>query len=140
MQSRVRLDIEGSVMPIKRSIAVLSILSALNVHAAQGSEDPSVAAIRSELMKRLTKCWVAPAAARKQNLYVTVQFRLNADGTLYSLPKVLNSSENSVFISLKGSVVKAVVDCQPYKLPADKYELWRDNTIKFVPDMRPPRP
>jgi hypothetical protein len=131
---------EGEAMPMKRSIAVLLIGSALNVHAVQGADDPSVAAIVSALRKGLSKCWVAPAAARKTKLYVKVQFRLNADGTLYSLPKVLNSSEHPLFASVKGSVVRAVVDCQPYNLPADKYDLWRDNTIDFIPGMMPPDP
>ena len=115
---------------MKRSIAAMLIVSALNIPAVRAVEDPSAASV-SAFIERLQKCWVAPAAARKTNLLVRIQFRLKADGTLLSLPKVLNSSDHPLFASVKGSVVKAVVDCQPYNLPGDKYDLWRDNTIDF---------
>ncbi|MFO0994408.1 MAG: energy transducer TonB [Hyphomicrobiales bacterium] len=88
-------------------------------------------------MKRLTSCWAVPKAALNSQFIVRVSFTLKPDGTLTSLPKVLNSSTHPMFISTSGSAVRAVVDCQPYDfLPADQYDLWRDNTIDFDPHCR----
>ena len=119
---------------LKRLSAVLLGIVVLNAYAPSraAEEDPSVPAIVSALIKRFQKCWVLPAGARSANLFVRVHFLLSPDGTLQSLPKVLNSSTHPLFASVKGSAVRAVVDCQPYDfLPPAKYDLWRDNTIDF---------
>ena len=125
---------------MKQPIAFLLIASALNAPTVRATEDSSVAAIVTALKERLTKCWIPPHAARNLKLTVKVHFLLNADGTVQSLPKVLNASDHPLFASVKGAAVRAVVDCQPYDLPAGKYDLWRDNTIDFNTGMKPPDP
>lgn len=118
-----------------------SIESSDNAQAAANTSwrilliaDQSEAEMAKALRKRLTKCWVMPKAARNARFVVKVSFTLKPDGTLKGLPKILNSSTDPLFASTSGSAVRALVDCQPYDfLPADQYDLWRDNTFDFVP-------
>ena len=68
-----------------------------------------------------------------------MHFLLNTDGTVSGLPEVVNSSSDPLFPSTAQSAVSAVMDCQAYDfLPADKYDLWRDNTFNFNPNQMYP--
>lgn len=104
-----------------------------------GTDAQLAATIADALRKRLTECWAAPAGAREAQIVVKVRFALNPDGTVQGQPEVLNSSSDPLFASTAQSAVSALLACQAYDfLPADKYDLWRDNTINFNPNMMYP--
>jgi outer membrane biosynthesis protein TonB len=101
-----------------------------------GTDDGMSATIVDALQKRFKECWTPPAGARESNVSVKVRFRLNSDGSVAGIPEVVNSSGDPLFPSTAQSAVSAVQGCGPYDfLPADRYDLWQDNSFEFSPNM-----
>lgn len=102
----------------------------------QGTDDRLSADIGDALVQKLKECWDVPPGAREAKIVVQVHFLLNPDGTVNGIPEVLNPSSDPLFDSTARSAVSAVIDCQAYSfLPQDRYDLWKDNTINFNPNM-----
>ncbi len=102
----------------------------------QGTDDALAATLADALRQKLAQCWSVPPGAREANITVKVRFFLNPDGTVSGLPEVLNGSSDPLFETTAQSAVSAVMECQNYDFfPPDKYDLWKDNTINFNPNM-----
>ncbi len=102
----------------------------------QGTDDRISADIVDALVQKLRECWTVPPGAREAKIVVQVHFLLNPDGTVNGIPEILNPSSDPLFDSTARSAVSAVIDCQAYSfLPRDRYDLWKDNTINFNPNM-----
>ena len=103
---------------------------------AQGTDDALAATLIDALRQRLTQCWSVPAGAREANITVKVKFFLNRDGSVAGLPQILNSSPDPIFAATAQSAVSAVMECKPYDfLPLDRFDIWKDITINFNPNM-----
>lgn len=88
------------------------------------------------LRQKLAGCWSVPSGAREADITVKVRFSLNPDGTLAGLPEVLNSGADPLFDKTAQSAVSAILECQSYDFfPPDRYDLWKDNTVTFNPNM-----
>lgn len=86
------------------------------------------------LRGQIGRCWNPPiGAAEAEGLLVKVQMRLNRDGTVAAPPKVMNSGSNPFFRAAADSARRAVLRCQPYTLPADKYDAWEEVIVNFDP-------
>ncbi|MDQ0313963.1 TonB C-terminal domain-containing protein [Amorphus orientalis] len=86
------------------------------------------------LRSQIQQCWNPPIGARgADDLLVRVEMRLNPDGSVVGSPEVLNSSANPFFQAAADSARRAVLRCQPYNLPAEKYETWRQVRVTFDP-------
>jgi len=91
----------------------------------------AIDALRAQLMG----CWNPPVGASgDNNLVVNLHFKLNRDGSISGEPTVVNHSAHALFQIVADSAVKAVRRCQPFRLPASKYEAWRDVEVKFDPN------
>ncbi|PHS29454.1 MAG: hypothetical protein COA85_00955 [Robiginitomaculum sp.] len=107
---------------------------------ARGSGDAMTANEIDLLRAQMYRCWRAPLdAPYPEKLKVTVRARLNRDGTLSSNPEVLNigqirRSGDPFWQAAADNARRAVLKCQPYSLPPDKYALWRETIINFTPD------
>lgn len=99
-----------------------------------GVDDGIAATIADALRQQLSKCWNIPPGAREAQVSVKVRFQLNSDGTVSGFPEVVNGSSDPLFAATAQSAVSAVMDCQAYQLPPDRYDLWRENTINFNPN------
>jgi colicin import membrane protein len=88
-------------------------------------------ALRAQLMT----CWNPPVGvADAKDLIVIVRFALNRDGSVSGEPTVVNRDANALFQVAAESATRAVRRCQPFRLPAAKYEAWRDVEVKFDPN------
>lgn len=86
------------------------------------------------LRRQIQRCWSPPVAVRgASDLAVRLRLALNADGTLSRPPEVLTSGSGLGFLAAADSARRAVLRCQPYDLPAGKYEAWRDINVNFDP-------
>ena len=102
----------------------------------QGTDDALAATLADALRQKLAGCWSVPPGAREANITVKVRFFLTPDGRVTGLPEVLNGSADPLFSTTAQSAVSAVKECEPYDFfPADRYDLWKDNTINFNPNM-----
>lgn len=86
------------------------------------------------LRARIAQCWSPPPGGLGAGqIVVKLRLRLNEDGTLLGYPTIANRGASPFFQAAADSAVRAVYQCQPYTLPAEKYALWRDMILNFDP-------
>jgi outer membrane biosynthesis protein TonB len=87
------------------------------------------------LRSQIQKCWIIPAGAQDvENLRVSVQFKLSADGVVEGTPQIISGGGNSpVLRAAAESARRAVLRCGPYNLPAEKYADWSEIKVNFDP-------
>ena len=64
---------------------------------------------------------------------VKMRIQFNQDGTLKSDPQIIGGQNSAFFMAAAESAKRAVLQCQPYNLPADKYAAWQDVILNFDP-------
>jgi outer membrane biosynthesis protein TonB len=86
------------------------------------------------LRAKIAQCWNPPPGGLGADaIIVKLRLQLNEDGSLVGYPTVANSGNSPFFQAAADSAVRAVFQCQPYELPAEKYALWRDMILNFDP-------
>ncbi len=86
------------------------------------------------LRSQMQRCWTPPIGlANAQALVVTVQIRLSIDGSVESIERVGAQSPDPLFEVAADAARRAVLQCQPYRLPSAKYESWKDVQVNFDP-------
>jgi hypothetical protein len=89
---------------------------------------PAPADFREALRDQLQKCWKPIPGVERG---VTVTFLLTRDGRLAAPPKVLDADQGAESAAVAKAAVNAVKTCQPFKLPVDKYEQWKNVEVRF---------
>ncbi|MDR3376806.1 MAG: hypothetical protein P4L98_24060 [Ancalomicrobiaceae bacterium] len=101
-----------------------------NVKLSQSEMEALIGLLRAQILK----CWNPPIGAAEANIKVTVVFSLNQDGSLNGTPQPASEQPaNSLGPALVSSATRAIRQCQPYTMPADKYAAWASNKIMFDP-------
>jgi hypothetical protein len=90
------------------------------------------------IRRQLTLCWHPPAGAKgAQDMpIIPVRLFLNIDGSVREARLVEKGQMGDAFYrAVAESALRAVKDpqCNPLKLPPEKYETWKDMTINFNP-------
>ena len=87
------------------------------------------------LRGQIQRCWNIPAgAADAQNLKVSVKFQLDQSGAIQGRPEIVSGGgSGGVERAAAESARRAILQCAPYNLPADKYEAWSDVIVNFDP-------
>ncbi len=100
----------------------------------QGNDDAISATIVDALVSKVKECFNIPPAAREADISVQIRFQLNQDGSVRGQPEVANSSGDPVFAATARAAMSAIVECQTYDLPQDRYDLWESNKLDFNPN------
>jgi outer membrane biosynthesis protein TonB len=106
---------------------------------ARGAGDDMTASEIDLLRAQMYRCWrTSLDAPNPEKLKVTIRIRLNPDGTLNAPPEILNAGQikrsgDPFWQAAADKARRAVLRCEPYTLPADKYASWRDMTMHFTP-------
>lgn len=104
---------------------------------SQNRLNPKLSVTEVDLLRsRLRENWSpnhgAPGVERMQ---VVIRINLNRDGTLARDPDVIEGYDagqsSEVFQAFSESAIRAVRKSQPFPLPPDKYEDWREIEINF---------
>jgi hypothetical protein len=126
-----------------RGLAGIGILLVLASSGHAQTNAPDTAGLNAALdafRDQIRRCWVPPAG--QQGIAHTnpiIRLRLKLDGTLDGDPVLLNRSSEPEFPALAESALKALKKCQPFRLPAQAYSLWKETEIVFNPsEMGPP--
>ena len=83
---------------------------------------------------QIARCWTPPVGGLGGDpIVVKLRITLNEDGTLSRSPEVSNSYASPFFRPAADSAVRAVMQCQPYQMPSEKYAQWRDMLLTFDP-------
>jgi outer membrane biosynthesis protein TonB len=75
-------------------------------------------------------------APNPERLLVRVRVRLNRDGSLDGRPEALNEqaislSDDRYWRVARERALAAIIDCAPYRLPAEYYSIWRRIDVTF---------
>lgn len=87
------------------------------------------------LRGQIQKYWsIIPGMADGGDVRVTVKMRLDPSGNIVGQPEVIASGgSDGTRGTLAGSARRAVLQAQPYQLPAEKYDTWSDVIVNFDP-------
>ena len=86
------------------------------------------------LRAKISQCWNPPVGGLGADaIKVKLRMQLSPDGSLSREPEVVNRAGSPYFQAAADAAVRAVMLCQPYRLPARKYALWRDMILNFDP-------
>ena len=89
------------------------------------------------LRAQIERCWIVQAGARfAEDLDVTIRVFLNADGSLRRQPQIVDAGRMAAdpfFRAAAESAVRAVLKCEPFKMPVAKYHRWREIELTFDP-------
>lgn len=95
------------------------------------------AALGQMIRGQMQRCWrIDPGAQSAERLRVTVRVRLRPDGTLMSPPEFQNVAglaNSPYYRAAAESARRAILECQPFQLPQEDYELWQDLVLNFDP-------
>jgi outer membrane biosynthesis protein TonB len=85
------------------------------------------------LQGQMERCWNPPVAVpNAASLAVRVEVNFSPDGRLVTQPVVLNSGGEGFDVAADAAV-RAVQQCQPYDMPPEKYDTWREVIVNFDP-------
>lgn len=102
--------------------------------APTGRDDRMSANEIDVFIAQIARCWTPPVGGLgAESIVVKLHIELNEDGTLARPPRVANNLESPFFTPAADSAVRAVIQCQPYRMSADKYDMWRDMMLNFDP-------
>ena len=100
------------------------------------NDDKSVISVNElEWLKRqIGRCWAPPPGLTvTPDLVVRLRVQMEPDGSVSRLPEVLNTDPAPQFPAAASAAVAAVMACQPYDMPQEKYALWREMILNFDP-------
>jgi len=88
------------------------------------------------LRLQIRQCWRVPAGALEaDDLIVRIRVGLHPDGSISNGPYVVNRARlgDRYFRAAAESVLRAIRRCQPFQMPAAKYQNWRELELNFDP-------
>ena len=100
---------------------------------------PDLTISEIDLVRRqIQRCWNLPAGAKDAHtMLISISAQMNADGTVRTA-KILDNARmgnDPFYRTMAESALRAVLNpvCQPFKLPPEKYERWKDLKLNFDP-------
>jgi|JI8StandDraft_2_1071088.scaffolds.fasta_scaffold02188_2 outer membrane biosynthesis protein TonB len=103
--------------------------------------DPRAAATLAQAIRaQVAPCWNPPAGGRDvRRMTVIVQVQYSRDGRVVGMPEVGRPSGTTAANAdyaraFAETARRAVLRCQPLKLPAEMYDLWANVEINFDPE------
>jgi len=105
-----------------------------------GAQTAMTADLQDALRSQIQPCWNPPVGApHPERLIVSFDLFLNPDGSVAQPPQLTGDSASAVsrdpFMQAAAEAARrAIYTCAPYKLPADRYQEWREiNPFRFDP-------
>jgi colicin import membrane protein len=104
--------------------------------APEGRDRVISASERAVLAQIIRSCvqqkWNLSAGGEDvMNMEIKLRLQFHPDGRLASLPQVTNPQNNPYFLAASEGAVRAAQACEPYSLPSEKYDAWRDVLMTF---------
>ncbi|WP_018181295.1 hypothetical protein [Kaistia granuli] len=104
---------------------------------AEEARNPSATMTQSEidaLRSQVQRCWNIPVGwTDPSEVTVTIRFKLNQDGSVSGVPSIQQYPASQYGTVAAESAVRAVMQCGPYQLPVEKYDLWSEIQMRFSP-------
>ena len=109
--------------------------------ATQSAEQPPTSRIEQATLARLiasqmARCWrIDPGARAAENLVIVIRVTLDRSGEVMRIAFVEQDrfSSDAFYRSAAENARRAILECAPFDLPAKRYEVWREMTLRFDP-------
>jgi hypothetical protein len=100
-----------------------------------GQANAMTADLADALKSQIYQCWSPPVGApNASDLVVDFDLVLNPDGTPSRAASDALSSGNPYTRAAAEAARRAIFQCQPYRLPQDRYSQWREiSPLRFDP-------
>ena len=109
-------------------------------HRGMGAETAMTMDLVDALRNQIAQCWSPPVGApNASDLVVDFDLFLNPDGSVAQPPQLTGGSQaraavNPYTRAAAEAARRAIYECAPYKLPANRYAQWREiNPFHFDP-------
>jgi colicin import membrane protein len=102
----------------------------LNSNAAlglsQGKAADNSATWGAMFKSQVERCWKKPYGGIEAQMTESIfSVRLKRDGSLEATPAAISNPSTPYFRVYQESALRAIIDCQPYKLPAAFFDEWK---------------
>jgi len=122
----------NKVSPTQKS-APNARLADRNIKGA-GAQDAMTADLQDAMLSMIKECWSPPVGApHAEDLIVDFEMVLNPDGSIQKVASDALTSSNSYTKAAASAARRAIYECAPYKLPADRFKDWHDIMLTFDP-------
>jgi hypothetical protein len=104
-----------------------------------GNQEALTTNIEGAMNKQMRECWrIDPGVPHPEQLIVGIKIRLMPDGHLAGEPELSADTRaamrgNTYMRAAGEAALRAVRECEPYKLPPDRYAQWRELDLNFTP-------
>lgn len=101
-----------------------------------GERRGNTASLQAAIRRQIGYCWNGVADLPKEDqIDVLMRIELNRDGMLAKDPRLMNPTSRPIGRSgiPVDLALRAVLKCQPYKLPEDSYDQWKQIDVTIGP-------
>jgi hypothetical protein len=112
--------------PTRQAVTNDTLNSNAALGTAKGAAADNSATWGSMFQRQVERCWKKPyGGIESQRPEAVFAIRLKRDGTLEGTPVPEGSPATPFLRVYQESALRAIIECQPYKLPAAFYEEWK---------------
>ncbi|WFU16131.1 protein TolA [Bradyrhizobium sp. CB3481] len=112
--------------PTRQAAAGDTMNSNAALGTAKGAAADNSATWGSMFQRQVERCWKKPyGGIESQKPEVAFAIRLKRDGTLEGAPVPEGTPATPFLRVYQESALRAIIECQPYKLPAAMYDEWK---------------
>jgi outer membrane biosynthesis protein TonB len=112
--------------PTRQAVANDTLNSNAALGLSKGTAADNSATWGSMFQRQVERCWKKPyGGIESQKPEVAFAIRLKRDGTLEGAPIPEGAPATPFLRVYQESALRAIIECQPYKLPAAFYEEWK---------------
>lgn len=119
--------------PSRQSITGSELNSQASLGTARGQAADNSATWGSMFRQQVERCWKKPyGGIEAQKVEAVFSIKLKRDGTLESMPVPLPGGGSPYFRVYQESAQRAIIECQPYNLPAAFFDEWKSFEPAFT--------
>jgi outer membrane biosynthesis protein TonB len=112
--------------PTRQAVANDTLNSNAALGLAKGTAADNSATWGAMFQRQVERCWKKPyGGIESQKPEIAFAIRLKRDGTLEGSPVPEGVPATPYLRVYQESALRAILECQPYKLPANLYEEWK---------------
>jgi outer membrane biosynthesis protein TonB len=123
--------------PSHQAVTGATINSNAALGTAKGSAPDNSSTWIAMFRQQVERCWkMPPGGIESQNPEAAFTVRLKRDGMLESIPIPESTPATPYLRAYQESALRAMMDCQPYRLPAANFDDWKFFTPIFTDRQR----
>jgi colicin import membrane protein len=112
--------------PTRQSVTGDTLNSNAALGLAKGAAADNSATWGAMFKSQVERCWKKPYGGIEAQMTESIfSVRLKRDGSLEATPAAISNPSTPYFRVYQESALRAIIDCQPYKLPAAFFDEWK---------------